>query len=85
MTLNQIKAFAKSNIDARVFPILSTPRSKAGWNGGDWVKIIDTHNQFSSMTIVGDTQTVLYLDSPRTTSIASTSSKEARAVGLKVN
>ncbi len=37
-------------------------RVKAGWNGGDWGKIIEGHNQFSSMTVLGDKRTVAYPD-----------------------
>lgn len=37
-------------------------RAKAGWNSGNWSKNIEAHNQFSSMTIAGDSQTVLYPD-----------------------
>jgi hypothetical protein len=37
-------------------------RSKAGWNGGDWAKIIEGHNQFSSISVLGDSQTVEYPD-----------------------
>lgn len=37
-------------------------RAKAGWSNGDWCKIIEAHNQFSSMSVVGDSQTVLYPD-----------------------
>src|ERR1051326_685181 len=35
-------------------------RVKAGWQGGDWLKVITGHNQFSSISIVGDSQTVVY-------------------------
>lgn len=37
-------------------------RAKAGWGQGDWAKIISQHNQFSSMSVAGDSQTVLYPD-----------------------
>lgn len=37
-------------------------RLKALWNGGDWCKIIAAHNQFSSMSVLGDSQTVAYPD-----------------------
>lgn len=37
-------------------------RAKAGWNQGSWSKIIEAHNQFSSMSVVGDSQTVAYPD-----------------------
>ncbi len=37
-------------------------RSKAGWNDGDWIKIIDARNQFSSMSVLGNSQTVDYPD-----------------------
>lgn len=37
-------------------------RAKAGWNNGDWCKIIDARNQFSSMSVLGDSQTVAYPD-----------------------
>lgn len=38
-------------------------RVNAGWNGGDWVKVITSHNQFSSISVLGDSQTVWYPDS----------------------
>ena len=37
-------------------------RAKAGWNQGSWSKIIESHNQFSSISILGDSQTVAYPD-----------------------
>lgn len=37
-------------------------RAKAGWGTGDWCRVIDAHNQFSSMTVLGDGQTVEYPD-----------------------
>ena len=37
-------------------------RAKAGWGGGSWSKIMEQHNQFSSMTVLGDGQTVAYPD-----------------------
>lgn len=37
-------------------------RAKAGWNQGNWSKIIEAHNQFSSMGVIGDSQTVAYPD-----------------------
>ena len=37
-------------------------RLKTGWSGGDLSKIMETHGQFSSMTILGDSQTVAYPD-----------------------
>ncbi len=45
-------------------------RAKAGWSQGSWSKIIEAHNQFSSMSVSGDSQTVLYPD-PRDPSILS--------------
>jgi Cell Wall Hydrolase len=35
-------------------------RVKAKWFGGDYLQNIASHNQFSSMTVVGDSQTVKY-------------------------
>jgi hypothetical protein len=35
-------------------------RVKKGWFGGDYLQNIASHNQFSSMTVVGDSQTVKY-------------------------
>jgi hypothetical protein len=37
-------------------------RATAGWSGGNWSKIIEGHNQFSSMSVSGDSQTVVYPD-----------------------
>lgn len=37
-------------------------RQKAGWSEGDLGKIMEGHNQFSSMSVVGDSQTVAYPD-----------------------
>jgi hypothetical protein len=37
-------------------------RSKAGWSQGSWTQIIESHNQFSSISVVGNSQTVLYPD-----------------------
>ena len=37
-------------------------RLKAGWSGGDIQAIMEGHNQFSSMSILGDGQTVHYPD-----------------------
>ena len=37
-------------------------RAKAGWNEGSWTKIIEAHNQFSSISVVGNSQTVLFPD-----------------------
>lgn len=37
-------------------------RVLAGWNGGDWLAVMTAHNQFSSMVIVGDPNTVRYPD-----------------------
>jgi hypothetical protein len=37
-------------------------RARAGWSQGSWSKIIESHNQFSSMSVVGDSQTVAYPD-----------------------
>lgn len=37
-------------------------RVNAGWSQGDWGKVIETHGQFSSISIIGDSQTVLYPD-----------------------
>jgi hypothetical protein len=37
-------------------------RAKAGWSGGDWLAVIDAHNQFSSISVLGDSQTVMYPD-----------------------
>ena len=37
-------------------------RVKAGWNGASWTRNIDGHNQFSSMSVTGDSQTVAYPD-----------------------
>jgi len=37
-------------------------RQKAGWSAGSWSKIIEGHNQFSSMSVSGDSQTVAYPD-----------------------
>jgi Cell Wall Hydrolase len=33
-------------------------RVKAGWNGGDWCAVMEAHNQFSSMVILGDPNTI---------------------------
>jgi hypothetical protein len=35
-------------------------RVKAGWNGGDYLKNITAHNQFSSISVIGDGGTVAY-------------------------
>jgi hypothetical protein len=37
-------------------------RLKAGWSGGDIQAIMESHNQFSSMSVLGDGQTVHYPD-----------------------
>lgn len=37
-------------------------RAKAGWENGDWIRIISAHNQFSSMSGLDDSQTVMYPD-----------------------
>jgi hypothetical protein len=37
-------------------------RVKAGWHGGDWIAVMSAHNQYSSMSVVGDTQTVVWGD-----------------------
>jgi hypothetical protein len=37
-------------------------RLKAGWSHGDFGQIMEGHNQFSSMSVVGDGQTVHYPD-----------------------
>jgi Cell Wall Hydrolase len=37
-------------------------RARAGWSEGDWVKVIAARNQFSSMSVLGDSQTVDYPD-----------------------
>jgi hypothetical protein len=37
-------------------------RSKAMWSSGDWSKIIEGHNQFSSISVLGDSQTVTFPD-----------------------
>lgn len=37
-------------------------RIKAGWFGGDWIRNMAVHGQFSSMTVKGDSQTVEYPD-----------------------
>lgn len=37
-------------------------RAKAGWHGGSWTGVITAANQFSSMTVLGDSQTVRYPD-----------------------
>lgn len=37
-------------------------RAKAGWNSGSWIKNIDAKNQFSSISVIGDSQTVVYPD-----------------------
>lgn len=37
-------------------------RAKAGWGQGDWGKVIEQHNQFSSISVVGNPGTVAYPD-----------------------
>lgn len=37
-------------------------RARAGWNQGSWSKNIAAHNQFSSISVIGDSQTVVYPD-----------------------
>ena len=37
-------------------------RVKAGWDGGDWVAVMTKHNQYSSMSVLGDSQTVVWGD-----------------------
>lgn len=37
-------------------------RAKAGWEMGEWNRIIITHNQFSSISVPGDGQLVKYPD-----------------------
>jgi spore germination cell wall hydrolase CwlJ-like protein len=37
-------------------------RVLAGWNGGDWCQVMEAHNQFSSMVIVGDPNTIRWPD-----------------------
>ncbi len=37
-------------------------RVKAGWSGGDWGKVIESHNQFSSISVLGDAMTIWYPD-----------------------
>jgi hypothetical protein len=37
-------------------------RAKAGWEMGQWSKLITTHNQFSSMTVKGDAELVQFPD-----------------------
>lgn len=37
-------------------------RVRAGWNGGDWCAVMAAHNQFSSMVIIGDPNTVVWPD-----------------------
>jgi hypothetical protein len=37
-------------------------RAKAGWSGGNWTRVIEAHNQFSSISVLGDSQTVAYPD-----------------------
>jgi Cell Wall Hydrolase len=37
-------------------------RSKANWGQGDWSKIIESHNQFSSVSVLDNPETVLYPD-----------------------
>lgn len=38
-------------------------RVVAGWSGGDWLAVMDGHNQFSSISVLGDPGTVRYPDS----------------------
>lgn len=37
-------------------------RAKQGWSQGNWSKIMETHNQFSSMSVLGDGQTIAFPD-----------------------
>src|ERR1700693_4688698 len=37
-------------------------RQQAGWNHGDLGAVMESHNQFSSMSVLGDGQTVHYPD-----------------------
>lgn len=37
-------------------------RVRAGWNGGDWCAVMEAHNQFSSMVILGDPNTIRWPD-----------------------
>lgn len=37
-------------------------RVKAGWHEGSWTRNIDAHNQFSSISVLGDSQTIAYPD-----------------------
>lgn len=37
-------------------------RVKAGWNQGSWSRVIEAHNQFTSITMVGDPGTVTFPD-----------------------
>jgi spore germination cell wall hydrolase CwlJ-like protein len=37
-------------------------RVRAGWNGGDWCAVMAAHNQFSSMVIEGDPNTIRWPD-----------------------
>jgi len=35
-------------------------RVKAGWHGGDWIAVMTAHDQYSSMSVTGDSQTVIW-------------------------
>lgn len=37
-------------------------RVKAGFYGGDWIQVMCAHNQYSSMSVVGDSQSIIYGD-----------------------
>jgi hypothetical protein len=35
---------------------------KAGFTGADWIQVMCAHNQYSSMSVVGDSQSIVYGD-----------------------
>lgn len=53
----------RSNGTNGMLGVLFVVRRRAQeWHAGDWLRVITDHGQFSSMTIAGDSQTILFPD-----------------------
>ena len=45
--------------------VLCQEQSEGKISGADWIQAMCAHNQYSSMSVIGDSQSIVYGDAPR--------------------